>query len=151
MAKSSPPTFPSVYGAVSGLNTDLRKIQPNLLLGLLLFLVLMVVSKWLAGYVAGRAAGLEKRDANVIGVLLNCRGLLILAVGLIGLQLGVITPQTQLVFVIGAIVTTMMTGPLLDLVMPQHEVRRRTSSLTVEQLAEGNRRISSTALVAARE
>ncbi len=71
---------------------------------------------------------------------------MILVVGLIGLQLGVITAQMQLVFVIGAIVTNMMTGPLIDVFMPPHEVRRATASLTAEQLSTGNRTVSSTAL-----
>lgn len=135
-----------VFLAVSGLNTDLTLTTGKLVGGIALFLALMIVSKWLAGYVAGRAAGLSGREANVIGVLLNCRGLMILVVGLIGLQLGVITAQMQLVFVIGAIVTNMMTGPLIDVFMPPHEVRRATASLTAEQLSTGNRPVSSTAL-----
>lgn len=141
--------FLPVFLAVSGLRTDLTLIRPNLLGGILLFIALMIAGKWLVGYVAGRATGLSGRDANAIGVLLNCRGLLILVVALIGLELNVITPQMQLVFVLGAIVSTMMTGPLMDLIYPKEEVRRATATLTVEELAEGARRESSTAVFGA--
>jgi len=83
-----------------------------------------------------------------LGALMNCRGLLILVVALIGLQLGVITPQTQIVSVLGAIVTTMMTGPLVDLFLPKEEVRRATMELSIAELNEGRRRASGTAIVA---
>jgi Kef-type K+ transport system membrane component KefB len=106
--------FLPVFLAVSGLRTDLRLLKPGLLTGLLFFLLLMVVGKWFVGYLGGRVVGLSSDDANVLGSLLNCRGLLILVVGLIGLQLGVITQATQAVFVVGAIVTTLMTGPMVD-------------------------------------
>ncbi len=66
------------------------------------------------GYIAGRASGLTGSEANALGVLLSCGGLLVVVVGLLGLQLGVITPQLQTAFVIGAFVTLVMAGPLLD-------------------------------------
>ncbi len=106
--------FLPIFLGVSGLRTDLKLLKPSLFGGLLLFLVLMVVGKWGVGYLAGRSVGLKSHQANLMGVLLNCRGLLILVVGLIGLQLKVITPAMQSVFVVGAIVTTLMTGPLVD-------------------------------------
>jgi Kef-type K+ transport system membrane component KefB len=127
--------FLPVFLAVSGLRTDLRTISLELVPGLLLFLALMIVGKWGAGYVAGRAVGLRSNMAHTVGVLLNCRGLLILVVGLIGLQLGLITPGMQAVFVVGAVVTTLMTGPLVDLFLRREEIelkeRRRSSGVAV--------------------
>jgi Kef-type K+ transport system membrane component KefB len=131
--------FLPIFLAVSGLRTDLRLITLDLVPGLLLFLALMVVGKWAVGYLSGRAVGLRSNEANTIGVLLNCRGLLILVVALIGLGLTppVITPQMQAVFVIGAIVTTLMTGPLVDVF-----ARRE------EKAAERDRKISGSAVLA---
>jgi Kef-type K+ transport system membrane component KefB len=80
----------------------------------LFFLGLMIVGKWGVALVVGRLVGLTTRQANTLGVLLNCRGLLILVVALIGLDLKAMTGAMQAVFVIGAIVTTLMTGPLVD-------------------------------------
>jgi Kef-type K+ transport system membrane component KefB len=124
-----------VFLAVSGIRTDLKLLTPDLFLGLLLFLALMVVGKWGVGYLAGRSVGLKGHQANLLGVLLNCRGLLILVVGLIGLQLGAITPQMQAVFVVGAIVTTLMTGPLAEVFLKKEQVPteadRRTSGAAI--------------------
>ncbi|MDQ3937282.1 MAG: cation:proton antiporter [Chloroflexota bacterium] len=106
--------FLPIFLAFSGLRTDLKTIGIDLIPGVLLVLTLMIVGKWGVGYVVGRATGLPAVQAHVLGVLLNCRGLLILVVALRGLELGVITPAMQAVFVIGAIVTTVMTGPLTD-------------------------------------
>jgi Kef-type K+ transport system membrane component KefB len=106
--------FLPIFLAFSGLRTDLKTITLDLLPGVALVLALMIIGKWGVGYVVGRATGLSGPQANVLGVLLNCRGLLILVVALRGLELGVITPALQAVFVIGAIVTTVMTGPLTE-------------------------------------
>ena len=78
----------------------------------------------------GPAVGLTWRESNAVGVLMNCRGLEILVVGLIGLQAGVLTEQMMSVFVLGAIVTTLMTGPLFDLLAPREPSEARPVALT---------------------
>jgi Kef-type K+ transport system membrane component KefB len=128
--------FLPVFLTVPGLRIDLTLFSGSLIGGTLLFLALMIVGKWLAGYAAGPATGLADREAHAIGVLFNCRGQLILVVALIGLQLNVITPKMQLVFVIGALVTTMMTAPLVD-VFPQ---RRATLAVAAGNQHPGPRR-----------
>jgi len=104
---------------VSGLQTNLREFGLSDVGGLLLFLAAMIVSKWGVSAFTGSAVGLNLREANAVGVLMNCRGLEILIVGLIGLQAGVLTDQMMAVFVVGAIVTTLMTGPLFDRFAPR--------------------------------
>ena len=106
--------FLPVFFAVSGLVTDFRELEVSALPGVVLFVALMVASKWGPGYVAGRASGLAGPEANALGVLLSCGGLLILVVGLIGLDLGVITQELHAAFVVGAVATLVMAGPLLD-------------------------------------
>ncbi|MBA3365054.1 MAG: cation:proton antiporter [Actinobacteria bacterium] len=124
-----------IFLAVSGLRTDFRLLELDMVVGLLLFLALMIIGKWGVGYVVGRGVGLASHQAHTMGVLLNCRGLLILVVALIGLQLGVITSEMQLVFVVGAIVTTLMTGPLIDHFLAKEpvpaEADRRTSGVSI--------------------
>jgi Kef-type K+ transport system membrane component KefB len=129
--------FLPVFLAVSGLRTNFRLFETDLIVGVLVFLALMILGKWGVGWATGRALGLSDRQAHTIGVLLNCRGLLILVVGLIGLQLQVITAETQLVFVIGAIVTTLMTGPLVDVFVrgervPEEADRRASGTAILE-------------------
>jgi Kef-type K+ transport system membrane component KefB len=103
-----------VFLAFSGLQTDFTKLTAAALPGLALFVVAGIVSKWLSGLLFGRLGGLSWREGNVIGILMNCRGLLVLVVALIGLSQGVISPQLQVGGVLMALVTTAMTGPLID-------------------------------------
>ncbi len=65
--------------------------------------------------VAARLTGLGRRDAAALGILMNTRGLIQLVVLDLGLDLGVIGPRLFAMLVIMAVVTTMMTSPLLAL------------------------------------
>lgn len=103
-----------VFLAFSGLNTDFTTLGASFVVGILVFLVAGVVGKWLGSAVFARAGGLSWAEGNVIGILMNCRGLLVLVVALIGFQLGIISPQLQVGGVVMALVTTAMTGPLFD-------------------------------------
>jgi Kef-type K+ transport system membrane component KefB len=111
-----------IFLAVAGLQTDFRVLTWDLVPGILVFLAFMVAGKWLVGAAAGRAVGLSPKEANMIGVLMNCRGLMILVVAIVASQFGGITPEMRVVFALGAIITTMMTGPLVDVFLPQGDV-----------------------------
>lgn len=124
-----------VFLAVSGLQTDFRDLETGLLGGIALFLAAMVASKWIVGALAGRAVGLDWRESNTIGVLMNCRGLMILVVALIARQVGVITDPMQLAFVVGAIVTTLMTGPLVDAFVPESDVEKERERSVADSLS----------------
>lgn len=103
-----------IFLAFSGLRTDFTTLRPEHLAGLALFLVAGVVGKWGGGAVAARLGGLSWAEGNVIGILMNCRGLLILVAAIIAFNRGVISPQMQVAAVLMALITTMMTGPLFD-------------------------------------
>lgn len=103
-----------VFLAFSGLRTDLTTLGWAWAPGLILFLVMAVVCKWGAGALAARASGLRWSEANVLGVLMNCRGLLVLVVALEAADSGLVTPQMQAAGVIMALITTGMTGPLFN-------------------------------------
>jgi Kef-type K+ transport system membrane component KefB len=80
--------------------------------------VVATVGKFGGTYVAGRFTGLSRRDAGVLGTLMNTRGLMELIVLNIGLDLGVISPALFAMMVVMALVTTAMTAPLLERLMP---------------------------------
>lgn len=124
-----------VFLAVSGLQTDLTTLEANQIGGIALFLAAMIAGKWFVGAGAGLAVGMKRNEANAIGVLMNCRGLMILVVALIGKQAGVITDPMQIAFVLGAIVTTMMTGPLVDVFLPAKAVEEERSRSITQSLA----------------
>jgi Kef-type K+ transport system membrane component KefB len=104
-----------VFLAFSGLNTDFTQLELGAVAGIAVFLIAGTASKWIGGAVFGRLGGLTWAEGNVLGVLMNCRGLLVLVVALIGVQANVITPLMQLGGVLMALVTTVMTGPLFDI------------------------------------
>jgi Kef-type K+ transport system membrane component KefB len=63
---------------------------------------------------AARYAGESWRDASILGMLMNTRGLMELIVLNIGLDLGVISPTLFAMMVIMALATTIITSPALQ-------------------------------------
>lgn len=86
-----------------------------------------VLSKLIPIYLAARVSGSTPHDAAVIGVLMNTRALMELIVLNIGLSLGIIPPDVFTMLVIMAVGTTIMTGPLLQLLLAR--AGARTTSL----------------------
>ena len=74
------------------------------------------IGKLGTGTLTARLAGLPWRDAFILGALMNTRGLMELVALNVGLDLGVITSEMFAALVLMALVTTAMTGPLVDLV-----------------------------------
>jgi Kef-type K+ transport system membrane component KefB len=107
-----------IFLAFSGLNTDFTQLSAAALPGIALFLIAGVVGKWLGGALAARLGGLTWAEGNVLGILMNCRGLLILVAALVAVNAGVITPVMQVGTVLMALITTIMTGPLFDRFAP---------------------------------
>lgn len=84
-----------------------------------LVIVLSVVGKVGGSALAGRVSGFSWRNAVSLGVLMNTRGLMELVVLNIGLDAGIISPPLYAVLVLMALLTTLMTTPLLRLIGPQ--------------------------------
>lgn len=103
-----------IFLAFAGLNADFTQLSLAAVPGLAVFLLACVIAKWGGAFVIGRATGLSGSDANLLGVLMNCRGLLPLVVGLVGLNAEVISPTMNVAAVTMALITTGMTGPLFD-------------------------------------
>jgi Kef-type K+ transport system membrane component KefB len=101
-----------VFLAVAGIQTDMRVLEPSLIGGILLFLVAAIACKWFLAVPVGMGLGLNWRESNALGLMLNCRGLEILIVAVVGQQLGVLTNAMTAAFMIVAVVTTLMTAPL---------------------------------------
>jgi Kef-type K+ transport system membrane component KefB len=103
-----------IFLAFSGLQTDFTSLGAAFVTGIVVFLAAAVIGKWLGGAVSARLGGMSWTEGNLIGILMNCRGLLVLVVGLIAFNQGVISAQMQVAGVLMALVTTAMTGPLFD-------------------------------------
>jgi Kef-type K+ transport system membrane component KefB len=77
------------------------------------------IGKFGGAMFGSRVTGHSWREATAVGALMNTRGLMELIVLNIGLDLGVISPALFAMMVIMALVTTMMTGPILHFLLPR--------------------------------
>ena len=114
--------FLPAFFAFTGLRTEIGLIASGHD-WLICALIVIVASagKFGGTAIAARVSGLGWRDSSALGILMNTRGLVELIVLNIGLDLGVITPRLFTMLVIMALVTTMMTAPILTALL-----RRRT-------------------------
>jgi Kef-type K+ transport system membrane component KefB len=78
-----------------------------------------ILGKIVPVYIAGRLTGFNHTEANVLGTLMNTRALMELIVLNIGFDLGFIPQNVFTMLVIMAVVTTVMTGPLLRVLLPR--------------------------------
>ena len=80
---------------------------------------LAVAGKWGGSMISARMNGMTWRESAAVGVLLNTRGLVELVILNIGLDLGVLSPALFSMMVLMALVTTLMTTPLLNWIHPE--------------------------------
>jgi Kef-type K+ transport system membrane component KefB len=78
-----------------------------------------ILGKVVPVYLASRLAGFNSRESTILGSLMNTRALMELIVLNIGLDLGFIPQNVFTMLVIMAVVTTVMTGPLLRVLLPR--------------------------------
>lgn len=107
--------FLPLFFAAAGFSADLKLLSLDIVPVMLLLLAGAVASKFV-GAVPAKLFGLEWREIIILGALFNTRGLLVLVVGLIGLQTSIITPATMTLFVVVALVTNLMTLPVMNAV-----------------------------------
>jgi Kef-type K+ transport system membrane component KefB len=86
--------------------------------------VVAVVGKIGGSALAARASAMPWRDAAVLGVLLNTRGLMELVILNVGLDIGVISRELFAMMVLMALVTTLMTTPLVAWLLPAAAAKR---------------------------
>jgi len=104
-----------VFFALAGLNTTPSAFAGAGLAALLVVLVAAVAGKVLGGAAGARIAGYPWRTCFAVGSLMNARALMELIVMKVGLDAGVIGPDLFTMLMVMAILTTIMTGPLLTL------------------------------------
>jgi Kef-type K+ transport system membrane component KefB len=104
-----------VFFALAGLNTTAEAFGGAGLGALALILAVAVVGKMVGGAAGARIAGQPWSVSLAVGSLMNARGLMELIVIKVGLDIGVIGNDLFTMLMVMAIVTTLMTGPLLTL------------------------------------
>jgi Kef-type K+ transport system membrane component KefB len=112
-----------IFFAYSGLQTQIGLLNtPTLVALTLLVIVAAVVGKFGGAYLGGRLSGLDSRTASAMGWLMNTRGLTELVILNVGLSLGVLSPTVFAMFVIMAVVTTLMSPLLLERAYPRGQI-----------------------------
>jgi Kef-type K+ transport system membrane component KefB len=130
--------FLPVFFIVTGLSTNIRDIGLQGLWQLALILLVAIAGKFIGATAAARAQGLAPRQAASIGVLMNTRGLTELVILNVGLTKGVLDPSLFTLLVIMAIVTTVMTKPLLGRVYPEPLLQRDIAEAERAALGEAD-------------
>ena len=106
--------FLPAFFAFTGLRTQiglLRSVDDWLMCALII--AVATAGKFGGATLTARLSGLDWRNSAALGILMNTRGLVELIVLNIGLDLGVLTPRLFTMLVLMALVTTMMTSPIL--------------------------------------
>ncbi len=116
------------YFAFTGMRTQIGLIsglEQWLVCGAIILVA--TVGKFGGTLLAARLTGLGWRESAALGILMNTRGLMELIVLNIGLDLKVIPPLLFAMMVVMALVTTMATTPILQVLTTRQLWRRRTA------------------------
>jgi len=111
--------FLPVFFTFTGLRTNVLGLTGGDTVWLLLVLAAAIGGKIVPVYLAGRLTGFPRQEAAILGTLMNTRALMELIVLNIGYDLGFIPQKVFTMLVVMAVATTVMTGPLLRLLLPR--------------------------------
>jgi Kef-type K+ transport system membrane component KefB len=111
-----------VFFVYTGLKTNIGLLdRPELWLITILLIAIAIVGKLAGAAIAARVTGFDWRESAVIGTLMNTRGLTELIVLNLALAAGAISNALFAALVLMAVVTTLMTGPLMKLLDPHNK------------------------------
>ncbi|WP_418062565.1 cation:proton antiporter [Pimelobacter simplex] len=113
-----------VFFLISGLKVNIQGLGSEHILPMLAILAVAIVGKYVGAYVGARLQKVPHWQASALGLLMNTRGLTELIILNVGLEKGLLSQELFTLMVIMALVTTVMTGPLLGFVYPQRRVAR---------------------------
>ncbi|QUQ64349.1 cation:proton antiporter domain-containing protein [Kutzneria sp. CA-103260] len=117
-----------VYFVVAGLGVDLSHVDASMLTVFALILVAAVGGKLVGTFATARSCRIPPRQAAALATLMNTRGLTELVILTVGLQLGVLDGELYSLMVVMAVLTTVMTGPLLRLIYPLSRIAAETTA-----------------------
>ncbi|HXU36700.1 MAG TPA: cation:proton antiporter [Blastocatellia bacterium] len=107
-----------LYFALTGLRSSIFLISgARMWFYAAVIIVLAVAGKWGGSMISARINGMTWRESAAVGVLMNTRGLVELVILNIGLDLGILSPALFSIMVLMALVTTLMTTPLLNWIL----------------------------------
>ncbi len=106
-----------IFFALTGLRTQIGLIETTYQwLICLSIITIAIIGKFFGASISAKFVGFSWKESFNIGTLMNTRGLMELIVLNIGFELGIISAELFTMFVIMALVTTIMTGPALYII-----------------------------------
>jgi Kef-type K+ transport system membrane component KefB len=112
--------FLPIFFTFTGLRTSIGSLDSANDWGWCLAIIAVAsLTKWCSAYWAARRSGFDPAEAAMMGFMMNTRALMELIVLNIGYDLGFVPQSMFTMLVVMAVVTTIMTGPLLRVLLPR--------------------------------
>jgi Kef-type K+ transport system membrane component KefB len=112
--------FLPIFFTFTGLRTNLLGLDTVVDIQWLgVILAAAILGKIIPVYIAARASGFNHNESSILGSLMNTRALMELIVLNIGFDLGFIPQNVFTALVIMAVLTTVMTGPIIKILLPR--------------------------------
>jgi Kef-type K+ transport system membrane component KefB len=112
-------TLAPIYFVTSGMAVDIPGLRPADLADFALILIAACAGKFLGAFGGARATGISARDSAAVGILMNTRGLIEIVLLTVGADVGLIDDRLFTLLALMAIVTTLLTSPLLRRIGPR--------------------------------
>jgi Kef-type K+ transport system membrane component KefB len=124
--------FLPIFFAHTGLSTDITSMRSGQawVIAVVVFLVASV-GKVGGCSLAARLNGMTWREASLVGIMMNTRGMMELIVLNVGYELGIIPRPVFFIMVMMALVTTYITAPVLSRLIRGTEVESHQGSVAV--------------------
>jgi Kef-type K+ transport system membrane component KefB len=108
-----------IYFVTAGMTVDIPGLRASDVGDLALILAAACAGKFLGAFGGARVAGIGVRDSAAVGVLMNTRGVVAIVLLTVGRDEGLIDDQLYTLLALMALVTTLLTTPLLRRVRPR--------------------------------
>lgn len=105
-----------LFFVVTGLTTNIGSLNGTDVALLAMIVACAMFGKIGPGYAMARLSGLDTRQSATVAVLVNTRGLTELIALNVALNAGIINAQLFTLLVLMALITTIMTGPLISMI-----------------------------------
>jgi Kef-type K+ transport system membrane component KefB len=120
-----------IFFVTAGFQVNLRTLKdPGLVWQLVLILAVAIGGKFAGSFAGARIQRMNLQQSTAVSLLMNTRGLTELVILIIGKQLGVLDLAMFTMLVVMALVTTVMTEPLLRIAYPDKAVQRDIDAAT---------------------
>lgn len=123
-----------LFFVYTGLRTEINLLNDASLIKITLFVILLAIGgKFVGASLASRYIGQNWRNSLSIGALMSTRGLMELVILNIGYDFGILSPEIFTVMIVMILATTLLTGPMLNLINFAFKADKEEQQVTAKQ------------------